>query len=167
MYRFGPIACLTLTLAFAGSVVADPPEPKQVRYPSSTFGPVNILDEQDPRYQLSVDDLAAITRLLEAARQKAAASKQTWSFPGFDYAKLDKDIADIESQLNIVLVPRTMRLRYQQLVPDSSYFHPASGSQAAPAPSAPGVPPGALTVAPAAATATAQDLLLPPPTSKP
>jgi hypothetical protein len=163
MHKIGPFACLMLTLACAGAAVADQPEQKEVRYPASTFGPVNILDEQDPRYQSSVDDLAAITRLLEAARAKAAASKETWTFPGFDYAKLDKDILEVERQLNIVLAPRTMRLRYQQLVPDSSYFHPASGTQATPVPSAPGVPPGAITVAPAAATAVAQDL--PPPSS--
>jgi hypothetical protein len=165
MYRTGLSACLVLALACTGSAVADQPQPKDVRYPAGTFGPVNILDEQDPRYQASVDDLAAITRLLEAARAKAAASKQTWHFPGFDYAKLDKDLVDVEQQLNIVLVPRTMRLRYQQMVPDSNYFHPASGQQATPASNTPGVPPGAISVAPAAATATAQDL--PPPSSKP
>lgn len=112
-----------------GATMAAPPS-SSPRYPEPVFGPVNVLDQSDPHYQESINDLAAIVQLLDKARAKVAASKKAWNFKGFDYDKLDADLAKTQQQLNMVLLPRTLRLRYQQLIPDSAYFHPAAGVKA-------------------------------------
>jgi len=93
-------------------------------YPADQRGPVTRFDQRKPAYQESMRHLAEAMQLLDAARERAMASKKRWPVPGFRYDILANDIEAIRSQLDLLLTPERERYRYQEIVPDSYYLTP-------------------------------------------
>lgn len=116
------LAGVLLTLGISPMALAEdaptPPDPSLV----------SIIDQRDPRFQMSVEHLSRVVGLIEKARYEAIASARMKALPGFDYASLHSDLNRMQAELSKILLPEERRLKYQKLVPDSVYLVPRSST---------------------------------------
>lgn len=83
-----------------------------------------IVDEQDRELEYMLNHLAQVSDALRQARAQVNLAKQSKSTVRFNYEKLIADISKIEKEVNSLIAPKTQRMQYKTLIPDSVYFMP-------------------------------------------
>ena len=118
MFRFALVTALSLVPALAG---ADGVSGRDRPSGNAWTGPT-VIEQRDAGYLAAVEHAARAQRALQVALDELAASRAMFPFPGFDYLRIEADLATAREALVPMLAPEQRRLRYQTLVPDGVYM---------------------------------------------
>lgn len=83
-----------------------------------------IVDMRSPEFRQGTEHLAQTHQAINRAIQDLKSAEKAYEFPGIDIVRMIGQLQEINETLTLILVPETRRLRYQTLVPDTTFFKP-------------------------------------------
>lgn len=83
------------------------------------------LNQRDPNYQLSIEQLSQARDALLVAMDRLRKSEAYYRQPGLEnLVPMLGRLQDIQQTLDMILMPEKKRYDHQQLVPDGTFFTP-------------------------------------------
>lgn len=75
-------------------------------------------------YRKGTEHLAQANQALNRAISELKRAEAAYGFPGLDVVRMLGQIQEVNDTLRLILTPENRRLKYQTLVPDTTFFKP-------------------------------------------